>query len=39
MQNFDNFFNSSIKSMGAFYVPAGDGKFGFVDVEIPQLML
>jgi uncharacterized protein YbjT (DUF2867 family) len=33
MQNFVNFFNSSIKSMGAFYVPAGDGKFGFVDVR------
>ena len=33
MQNFVNFFSSSIKSMGAFYVPAGDGKLGFVDVR------
>ena len=33
MQNFVNFFGNSIKSMGAFYVPAGDGKFGFIDVR------
>jgi uncharacterized protein YbjT (DUF2867 family) len=33
MQNFVNVFSSSINSMGAFYVPAGDGKLGFVDVR------
>lgn len=33
MQNFVNFFGNSIKSKGAFYVPAGDGKLSFVDVR------
>ena len=33
IQNFVNFFGNSIKSKGAFYVPAGDGKLSFVDVR------
>jgi uncharacterized protein YbjT (DUF2867 family) len=33
MQNFVNFFGNSIKSKGAFYVPAGDGKLSFVDIR------
>ncbi len=33
MPNFVNFFGSSIKSQGSFYIPAGDGKIGFVDVR------
>ena len=33
MQNFVNVFGSSIKSKGAFYIPAGDGKFSLVDVR------
>ena len=31
MQNFVNIYGNSIKSKGAFYVPAGDGKLSFVD--------
>jgi uncharacterized protein YbjT (DUF2867 family) len=33
MQNFVNFFSNSIKSEGAFYLPAGDGKASFVDIR------
>jgi uncharacterized protein YbjT (DUF2867 family) len=33
MQNFVNIYGSSIKSQGAFYAPAGDGKIGFIDVR------
>lgn len=33
MQNFINFFGNSIKSKGAFYVPAREGKLSFVDVR------
>ena len=33
MQNFVNFYSHSIKTQGAFYVPAGDGKVSFVDVR------
>jgi uncharacterized protein YbjT (DUF2867 family) len=33
MQNFVNFFSNSIRSQGAFYLPAGDAKVGFVDVR------
>jgi uncharacterized protein YbjT (DUF2867 family) len=32
-QNFVNFFSNSIRSQGAFYLPVGDGKVGFVDVR------
>ena len=33
MQNFVNFYSSMIKSQGALYAPAGDGKVSFVDVR------
>jgi uncharacterized protein YbjT (DUF2867 family) len=33
MQNFVNFHSSSIKSINAFYVPAGDAKVSFVDIR------
>jgi uncharacterized protein YbjT (DUF2867 family) len=33
MQNFVNFFGNSIKSKDAFYLPAGHGKLGFVDIR------
>ena len=33
MQNFVNIYASSIRSQGAFYAPAGDGKIGFIDVR------
>jgi uncharacterized protein YbjT (DUF2867 family) len=33
MQNFVNFYSHSIKSQGAFYVPAGEGEVSFVDVR------
>jgi hypothetical protein len=32
MQNFVNFYSPMIKSQGALYAPAGDGKVSFVDV-------
>jgi len=33
MQNFANFYSHSIKTQGAFYVPAGDARVSFVDVR------
>ena len=33
MQNFVNFYSHSIKTQGAFYVPAADAKVSFVDVH------
>jgi len=33
MQNFVNFYSPMIKSQGALYAPAGDGKVSFVDVR------
>jgi uncharacterized protein YbjT (DUF2867 family) len=33
MQNFVNFNSPTIKSQGALYAPAGDGKVSFVDVR------
>jgi uncharacterized protein YbjT (DUF2867 family) len=33
MQNFVNIYSNSIKSRGAVYTPAGNGKLGFVDVR------
>ena len=33
MQNFLNYYGQSIKTQNAFYLPAGDGKLGLVDVE------
>src|SRR5437763_15890607 len=33
IQNFVNFFSNAIRSQGAFYLPVGDGKVGFVDVR------
>jgi uncharacterized protein YbjT (DUF2867 family) len=33
MQNFVTFYSHSIKTQGAFYLPAGDGKVSFVDVR------
>src|SRR5919108_2224014 len=33
MQNFVNFYSHSIKTQGAFYVPAADAKVSFVDVR------
>src|ERR687886_1925943 len=33
MQNFVTFYSHSIKTQGAFYVPAGDAKASFVDVR------
>jgi uncharacterized protein YbjT (DUF2867 family) len=33
MQNFVNFYSHSIKTQGAFYVPAGDAKVSFVDIH------
>jgi uncharacterized protein YbjT (DUF2867 family) len=33
MQNFVNFYNSTIKSKNAFYLPAEDAKVSFVDVR------
>jgi uncharacterized protein YbjT (DUF2867 family) len=33
MQNFVNFYSHSIKTLGAFYVPAADAKVSFVDVR------
>lgn len=33
MQNFANFYSPMIKSQGALYAPAGDGKVSFVDVR------
>jgi uncharacterized protein YbjT (DUF2867 family) len=33
MQNFLNYYGQSIKTLGAFYNPAGDGKLGLVDVR------
>ncbi len=33
MQNFVNYFGDTIKKQNAFYIPAGDGKVGFVDVR------
>lgn len=33
MQNFVNFYNPSIKSKNAFYLPAEDAKVSFVDVR------
>lgn len=33
MQSFANFFPQKIKEVGAFYLPAGDGKVSFVDVR------
>ncbi|MDQ6864544.1 MAG: SDR family oxidoreductase [Thermoproteota archaeon] len=33
MQNFLNYYGQSIKTQGAFYNPAGDGKLGLVDVR------
>ena len=33
MQNFITFYSHSIKTQGAFYVPAGDAKTSFVDVR------
>ena len=33
MQNFANFYSPMIKSQGALYAPAGDGKVTLVDVR------
>jgi len=33
MQNFVNFYSHSVKTQGAFYVPAGDARISFVDVR------
>jgi len=33
MQNFVNYYSPMIKSQGALYAPAGDGKVSFVDVR------
>lgn len=33
MQNFLNYYGQSIKTQSAFYLPAGDGKLGLVDVR------
>jgi uncharacterized protein YbjT (DUF2867 family) len=33
MQNFVNYYSNSIRSQGAFYMPAGDAKVSFVDVR------
>jgi hypothetical protein len=33
MQNFVNFYSHSVKTPGAFYVPAGDARISFVDVR------
>ena len=33
MQNFVNFFSQTIKQQGAFYLPAGNPRIGFVDVR------
>ena len=33
MQNFVNFLGQTIKTQNAFYLPAGDGKVGFVDAR------
>jgi uncharacterized protein YbjT (DUF2867 family) len=33
MQNFVTFYSNSIKTLGAFYVSAGDAKVSFVDVR------
>lgn len=33
MQNFVNFYGHSVKTQGAFYVPAGDARISFVDVR------
>ena len=33
MQNFITFYSHFIKTLGAFYVPAGDAKVSFVDIR------
>lgn len=33
MQNFINFYGNTIRNQSSFYVPAGEGKVGFVDVR------
>jgi uncharacterized protein YbjT (DUF2867 family) len=33
MQNFLNYYDQSIKRQSAFYLPAGDGTLGLIDVR------